>query len=100
MVEVGSGAYRYDLVEGWGRLPQDMTFGNVTGVVVDSQERVIICQQKMDPPVVVFDRDGNYLKSWGSEYLPEPHTLFIDSDDLIYVPARAARVAMKFTVHV
>ena len=98
MVEVGSGPYRYDLIEGWGRLPQGMVFGNVTGVVVDSQERVIICQQKMEPPMIVFDREGNYLNSWGSGLLPEPHTLFIDSDDVIYVPDRVAHVAMKFTV--
>ena len=98
MVEVGSGPYRYDVIEGWGSLPQGMSFGVVTGVVVDSQERVIVCQQQMEPPVIVFDREGNYLTSWGVGLLPEPHTLFIDSNDVIYVPDRAAHVAMKFTV--
>ena len=98
MVAVGSGPYQYDLVEGWGALPQGMSFGVVTGVVVDSQERVIVCQQQMEPPVIIFDGDGNYLDSWGVGLLPEPHTLFIDSEDVIYVPDRAAHVAMKFTV--
>ena len=32
----------------------------VTGVVVDSQERVYVCQQQQDPPVLVFDRDGRF----------------------------------------
>jgi DNA-binding beta-propeller fold protein YncE len=98
MVAVGSGPYRYDLIEGWGTLPEGMSFGVVTGVAVDSQERVIVCQQQMEPPVIVFDRDGNYLSSWGVGLLPEPHTLFVDSDDIVYVPDRVAHVAMKFTV--
>lgn len=98
MVEVGSGSYKYDLIEGWGKLPEGMSFGAVTGIVVDSQGRVIVCQQQMDPPMLVFDRDENYLNSWGTNLLPEPHTLFIDSDDIIYVTDRVAHVAMKFTV--
>ena len=98
MVEVGSGPYRYDLIEGWGTLPEGVSFGVVTGVVVDSQGRVIVCQQQVEPPVIVFDRDGNYLNSWGAGVLPEPHTMFIDSDDIIYIPDRVAQVAMKFTV--
>lgn len=98
MAEVGMGRYRYELVEGWGRLPQGWVFGNVTGVAVASQERVVICQQQMDPPVIVFDRDGNYLDSWGSGLIPEPHTLFVDSEDIIYVPDRVDHVAMKFTI--
>ena len=99
MVEVGSGPYRYDLIEGWGKLPEGMSFGVVTGIVVDSQERVIVCQQHVEPPVIVFDWHGNYLNSWGIGLLPDPHTLFIDSDDIIYITDRAAHVAMKFTVN-
>ena len=98
MAEAGADRYRYEVEEGWGRLPEGWTFGNVTGVAVDSQDRVIICQQQMDPPVIVFDREGNYLNSWGSGLIPEPHTLFIDADDIVYVPDRVDHVAMKFTM--
>ena len=98
MPEVGAGRYRYEVVEGWGRLPEGWIFGNVTGVAVDSHDRVVICQQQMDPPVIVFDRDGNYLNSWGSGLIPEPHTLFLDSNDVVYVPDRVDHVAMKFTM--
>ena len=98
MAEAGAGHYRYEVEDNWGRLPDGWTFGNVTGVAVDSQGRVIICQQQMDPPVIVFDREGNYLNSWGSGLIPEPHTLFIDADDIVYVPDRVDHVAMKFTM--
>ena len=95
---MGTGRYRYEVVAGWGRLPEGGTFGNVTGVAVDSQDRVVVCQQQMDPPVIVFDHDVNYLNSWGGGLIPEPHTLFLDSNDIVYVPDRVDHVAMKFTM--
>ena len=71
--------------------------GVVTGIVVDSQDRVYVCQQQQDPPVVVLDRQGNFLDSWGSDYIVEPHTMFIGPDDVIYLADRGAHVAMKLS---
>jgi len=61
---VGSGSYQYELNESWARLPAGWAWGQVSAVATDSQDRVYAFQRK-DPPVVVFDRDGNYLTSWG-----------------------------------
>ena len=60
MAEAGSGQCKYDLNEDWGKLPSGSSWGRVTGVAVDSQERVYVCQQLKDPPILVFDKDGNY----------------------------------------
>ena len=38
MAEAGAGRYLYEMEEGWGQLSEGWTFGNVTGVAVDSQE--------------------------------------------------------------
>ena len=65
MTTVGSGRYSYEVHESWATLPTGWTFGPVSAVATDSQDRVYAFQRK-DPPVVVFDRDGNYLRSWGS----------------------------------
>ena len=65
MTTVGTDKYTYELVQDWAKLPQGWTFGLVSAVATDSQERVYIFQ-RIDPPVVVFDRQGNYLSSWGS----------------------------------
>ena len=97
MPVVGSGGYQYEVAENWGQLPRGRTFGVVTGVAVDSRERVYICQQQQDPPVMVFNRDGNYLDSWGTGFIVEPHTMYIGPDDLIYLADRGAHVALKLT---
>ena len=97
MPVVGSGRYQYEVAENWGQLPPGRTFGVVTGVAVDSRERVYICQQQQDPPVMVFNREGNYLDSWGTGFIVEPHTIYIGPDDVIYLADRGAHVALKLT---
>ena len=62
--QVGSGKYTYEVNENWARMPDGMSLGEVSAAAVDSQDRVYVFQRK-DPPVVVFDRDGNFLNSWG-----------------------------------
>ena len=84
----GNGEYLYDVIEDWGKIPSGWSLGVVTGVAVDSQERVYICQQQQDPPVMVFDRDGNYLRSWGTGFIKEPHTIYIGPDDVLYLADR------------
>ena len=98
MALIEAGDFRFDVDDRWGSLPDGMRAGVVTGVVADSQDRVYLCQQQQDPPVLVFDRDGNFLDSWGSGYVVEPHTMYIGPDDVIYLADRGAHVAMKLSV--
>ncbi len=97
MSTVGEGDYRYEVVENWGKVPPGVEIGVVTGVVVDSQDRVYVCQQQKDPPILVFDREGNFLTSWGTDFINEPHTMFIDQDDVIFLADRGEHVALKLT---
>ena len=72
MTTVGSGSYQYEVMETWAKLPAGWTFGPVSAVATDSQDRVYAFQRK-DPPIIVFDREGNYLSSWGSSAITDPH---------------------------
>ena len=65
---------------------------------MDSQERVYICQQQQAPPIIVFDREGNYLNSWGTGSIVEPHTIYIGTDDVLYLADRGDHVALKLTL--
>ena len=65
-------------------------------MATDSQNRVYVFQRK-DPPVMIFDRDGNYLNSWGISAITDHHVIFIE-DDIMYVTDQADSVALKFTL--
>jgi DNA-binding beta-propeller fold protein YncE len=96
MTIVGSGSYRYEVQETWASLPTGWTWGQVSAVATDSQDRVYAFQRK-DPPIVVFDRDGNYVTSWGTAAIADPHGLAI-FDDVIYLTDRNDHVALKYTL--
>ena len=97
MATVGTGQHTYEIIEDWGTLPPGWTFGVVSAVAVDSQDRVYVFHRK-DPPIIVFDREGNYLTSWGDGSMTDPHGIHIDADDVIYVTDRDDHIALKFTL--
>ena len=96
MTTIKTDKYDYELVQSWGILPDGMTFGTVSSVASDSQNRVYVYQRK-DPPIVVLDSDGNYLNSWGISAFNLPHGFCI-VDDVIYLTDREDSVCLKYTL--
>ena len=68
---VGSGSFRYEVQEGWAQLPDGMTFKEVAGVGVDKDDNVY-CFTRGEHPVIVFDKDGRFLRTWGEGVRPCP----------------------------
>ena len=94
MATVGFGKHTYELVEGWGKLPEGWTLGQ-TGVVTDSRDRVYLFNRS-DHPLVVLDREGNFLDSWGEGVLTDAHGMYIDSEDNLYLPVKNSHVVLKY----
>ena len=82
MTTFGSGKYTYELIQDWPKLPQGEALGIVSTVATDSRDRVYAFQRQ-DPPVMVFDRAGNYLNCWGIGAIADPHGMTI-VDDIVY----------------
>ena len=61
---VGSGKYTYEAREDWARLPEGWDVP-AAAVTVDSQARVYCFNRSKEHPVIVLDREGNYLYSGG-----------------------------------
>src|SRR6266851_5217282 len=96
MTQVGTGEYTYELRRDFFKLPQGESFGLVSRVAADSQDRIYVFQRK-DPPVVVFDHEEKYLGAWGSGAVTDPHGLKI-VDDVVYTTDRSDSVAKSFTL--
>ncbi len=92
----GQGTHQYTVEENWWTLPDGWEFGWIPAVAVDSQDRVYV-YSRSEHPMVVFDRDGNFLTSWGDDILKDAHGIFIDADDNIYCVERETHVMHKFT---
>ena len=95
MVRVGAGARVYEQVEDWEKLPEGWVLGQ-TAIVTDSQDRVYLFNRS-DHPLIVLDRDGKFLNSWGEGDLPDAHGMFIDADDNLYMPVKNSHVVLKYS---
>jgi len=93
---MNSSNLRFRHVPGWGRLPEGWTFTQVAGVAVDSQDRVYAYNRGAHP-MIVFDRDGSFLTSWGEGVLEHAHGLFITPDDYLFLVDRHLQQVLKFT---
>ena len=92
----GQGTHQYTVQEDWWTLPEGWEFGWIPAVAVDSQDRIYV-YSRSEHPMVVFDRDGNFLDAWGDDILKDAHGIFIDADDNIYCTERDTHVVRKFT---
>lgn len=93
---VGTGKYTYEVIEDWARVPDHITL-LAASVTVDSQDRVYCFNRSKEHPVVVFDRDGAFLHSWGAGLFEFPHIIRADKDDNLWIVDRDLAQMMLFT---
>src|SRR5687768_12533497 len=83
-VILGSGEHRYRVIENWAQLPPGWNFKDVGGVGVDSQDRVYVFNRG-EHSMIVFDREGRFLRSWGEGLFKRAHGVLIDREDNMYL---------------
>ena len=93
---VGSGKYTYKVHEDWARPPEGMEV-RACAVSVDSRDRVYCFNRNAEHPIVIFDRDGNFLSSWGAGMFAFPHAIRIDEQDFVWLTDEHHMQFMKFT---
>ena len=76
-VVLGSGEHRYRVVENWAKLPDGWEFKDAAAVACDRKDNVYVFNRG-EHPMMVFDRDGKFLRSWGDDHIKTAHGLRID----------------------
>jgi hypothetical protein len=95
---VGSGEHTYEVLHDWGTLPRHIHWGNTHAVVEDSQRQIHVhhtvhATSESADTVVVFDRDGKFIRSWGRQFKGVAHGLDIrreGSQEFLYLTVNAA----------
>ena len=92
-----SGSVQYGVVEGWEQLPKGYEHRDVAGVAVDGEDRVfLICRG--DHPIMVYDRAGKFLSSWGEgDFTYRTHGITIGPDGTVYCTDDGNHTIRQFT---
>lgn len=97
MVILGSGRFSYEVSgKNWGNIQEGSTYKEATAVAVDSQDRVYVFNRGTHP-MIVFDSEGNVLRTWGHGIFKNPHGVSVGPDDSIYCVDSSGHTVRKFT---
>lgn len=80
----------------WAKLPAGWSWPEATAVATDSRDRVFVFNRS-EHPVIVFDRDGVFVNSWGEGLFARPHGITIGPDDAVYCTDDLGHTVRKFS---
>jgi len=87
----------YEVIEGWEQLPPGYAHRDVAGVAVDGEDRVfLICRG--DHPIIVYDRQGRFLRSWGAgDFTYRTHGITVAPDGTVWCTDDGNHTVRRFT---
>lgn len=96
----GNDSHQYEIVEGWAKLPEGIQFGYTHGIETDSEDHVYVFHTNA-PAVVKFDKNGNYISSWGDEFAGGAHGFLLNEEDgveFLYLTDTSRGLMVKTTL--
>ena len=105
----------YETIEGWAKLPAGREWGATSAIYPANDGEHIwiaercganLCVDSDVDPVMLFDKNGNVVKSFGAGMIVWPHGMYVDADDNVWiadavgyapVPEGVGHTIMKFS---
>ena len=85
MKVIGSGDFKYELVDTWPKMPKYWEFGIASDVYVNSSDEIHVFSRGLHP-LTIWDKDGNFISSWGEgTFSNNEHGIFITKEDTIWL---------------
>jgi hypothetical protein len=102
----GHGEHQYEVIHDWGSLPSNIEYGNTHGVCEDSHGRIYVFHtvgagSQCADALVVFESEGRFVKSWGSEFAGGAHGLHLQkegSEEFLYLCDIKRSLVVKTTL--
>lgn len=93
---VGQGHYRYEPVADWMKLPPGYLVEDLPGLAVSPDDLVYLFHRG-EHPLIVLDRDGNFVRSWGDGVFKRPHSVRVDRQGMVWCVDDYNHCIRKFT---
>ena len=95
----GEGNFQYNFVADWLKLPDGYKLLECPGVAVDGEDRVFILTRG-EHPIMVFDKDGNFIRSFGEGLFSDNRThglYYSAADDSLLAADDGIHTIQKFS---
>jgi DNA-binding beta-propeller fold protein YncE len=86
----------HKLVKDWAKLPKGWNFGESSGVAVDKQDNVWVFNRGAHP-VIQFDKNGNFLQSWGEGLVKSSHGIRMDGAGNVWLVDVKGHIVLKMS---
>lgn len=98
----GTGSHRYRVVAGWGLGPEGHSPGGmVPGIAVGigdvDQDRLYAFQREPTGEILIYERDGRFVGSWGAGSFSEAHNVSVAADGRVLCTDRNDHTVRIFT---
>lgn len=80
---MGSGEFRYRAQPKWETMPPGYEWREVAAVATDGDDNVYVFNRG-EHPMMVFDKDGNFVRSWGEGVFTRAHGVSVGPDNTLY----------------
>ncbi|WP_346344937.1 hypothetical protein [Clostridium sp. MCC353] len=77
------GEYRYSLEPFYGKLPDFLRFTPFSGGCCDKEDNLFLVTRDWQHPVVMLDKDGNYVRDFGKGLFQNLHTLCVTEENTL-----------------
>ncbi len=98
---IGHGDFKYKVHKEWGNLNPNITpIKNCHEMVLDSKGRLIMITDEIKNNIIIYDKSGKLIKTWGHEY-KSGHglTLFDEGgEDVLFITDPNSGTVIKTTV--
>jgi len=95
---IGKDEHTYEVLDGWARLPTNMSFGNTHSVQETADGRIIVHHSGLDS-TCFFDPDGKFIEAWGgSTYVGHAHGMDLreeGGEEFLYLATTGMRKSIK-----
>lgn len=81
---------------GFVEFPKDVELGAVSAVAIGKDDEIYILQRGA-VPLLAFDKNGKFLRSWGQGLFKVPHGLRVDREGNIWTTDNGNHVLRQFT---
>src|SRR6266704_4240981 len=90
--------YKYEITKFGAPFPNATGKARDTVSVAADGKGAILVLRRSDPPVLIYNREGKLLNSWGTGLFVDDHNIDVDRFGFVWIGDRNGQIVYKFTM--